>query len=340
MSNLIPSIIALDKGLDLQTAKIAAPPGSVLDSLNYEQVDFQGQKRIDGYVRYDGTVLSAQSDFLLVNPATVGYGPASDWNSEVGYPVVVYYNDVLLGIATQQYTNKGDTYDFVAVINYNTIPDGAVFASKSDLFTPEAHKELLLDVNSILREMVEELPGPISGLHWFRDRLYAVVDLETYTPEDTKINTSGNASLFESRNVQQVIDEDAPGPYNFGWKFVHQGWKVLFENGTSLYGTLPAVNQNRQGVGIEGPTSIELNNGAASVVTQNVAITNVEDQVSGWKDSNTSTTYTLNPSAIQYDDSAYIYADAYIYWNAEAGVVVGDDGVLEENSPTNKVELT
>ena len=40
MSDLVPSVLPLDKGLDLQTAKIIAPPGSVLDSLNYEQVDF------------------------------------------------------------------------------------------------------------------------------------------------------------------------------------------------------------------------------------------------------------------------------------------------------------
>ena len=49
MSNLTPSSITLDKGLDLQSPKVVAPPGSILDMLNYEQVDFIGQKRIDGY---------------------------------------------------------------------------------------------------------------------------------------------------------------------------------------------------------------------------------------------------------------------------------------------------
>ena len=59
----------LDKGLNLQTAKILAPEGSVLDSLNYEQVDFQGQKRIDGYARYDGSALPALDDFIVLDPA-------------------------------------------------------------------------------------------------------------------------------------------------------------------------------------------------------------------------------------------------------------------------------
>ena len=48
MSELVPSVLVLDKGLNLQTAKFIAPPGSVFDTLNYEQVDFQGHKRIDG----------------------------------------------------------------------------------------------------------------------------------------------------------------------------------------------------------------------------------------------------------------------------------------------------
>lgn len=66
MSELIPNVLALNKGLDLQSPKLVAPPGSVLDSLNYEQVDFQGQKRIDGYTRYDGSPLSAATQILMV----------------------------------------------------------------------------------------------------------------------------------------------------------------------------------------------------------------------------------------------------------------------------------
>ena len=66
MSRLQPSLMVLDKGLNLQAPKILAPEGSVLDSLNYEQVDYQGQKRIDGYARYDGSVLSAFDDFVVI----------------------------------------------------------------------------------------------------------------------------------------------------------------------------------------------------------------------------------------------------------------------------------
>lgn len=336
MSELVPNIIALDKGLDLQSPKITAPPGSVLDCLNYEQVDFQGQKRIDGYSRYDGSPLSAVPDFILVDPTTEGYTVNSSYTP---YDLA-FYSGALLGARVLTYSLGHSDYDVVAVINYTAIPEEATWGNQTNALSAQDHADLLLQVNSVLRSLVEELPGPISGLHWFNDRLYAVVDIESYEPDDTKINTDSNASLFESRSVQQVLEEDAPGPYDFGWRFVHQGWKVLFDSGISLYGNLPAINQNRQGVGIEGPTSIDLNNGAASILTQNVTISNGLPQVNGWKDSTTSNTYALNPAAIQYDDSSYIYADAYIQWDSTTGIVTGDTAILTEYSPTNTIEMS
>lgn len=331
MSELIPNILALDKGLDLQSPKLTAPPGSVLDSLNYEQVDFQGQKRIDGYTRYDGSPLSALQDVMLVQ----------DVDTQIhGDYEIAYTPGGAFAVVLGQNTYYNNDYIILGVFDDTLLPDDGIWASESGFLTPEEHLELVNTSNVTLRSYVEELPGPISGLHWFRDRLYAVVDIENCSPEDTKINTAGNASLFESRSFSQVLEEDKPGPYNFGWRFVHQGWKVLFENGTSLFGELPALNQNRQGIGIEGPTSIELNNGAASAVTQKVTINGEPVQVNGWKDSTTSTTYSLNPAAIQYEDTSYIYADAYISWDADLGVVTAATSDLEENSPINTVELT
>src|SRR5690606_36648439 len=73
MSNLVPSLIELNKGLDMQTPKITAEAGTVLDSLNYEQVDFQGQKRIDGFTRYDGNTLPIFDEYyaLYIDPLPV-----------------------------------------------------------------------------------------------------------------------------------------------------------------------------------------------------------------------------------------------------------------------------
>lgn len=332
MSRLSPSLLVLDKGLDLQTAKIVAPEGSVFDSLNYEQVDFQGQKRIDGYTRYDGSPLSAIDDFYLVEGATlVSYSP---------YSLAFNEDDVLYGVAVGEIITNDVLYNAIAVIDHTALPYGT-WASESGMDVSE-HYDYLLEFNQYLRERVEELPGPISGLHWFRDRLYAVVNIELYTPDDDRIDTAGNASLFESRTVQQVLDEDAPGPYDFGWKFVHQGWLVNFEDGKALYGGLSAKNQNRENVGTEGPTPIDGINGSPLILTQRVSITNGPAQVNGWKSSDTPTTYILDPTDVQSTDSQYAYADAFIQWDGETGAVTapGSDGVgLVEYPANNTVEV-
>lgn len=331
MSRLNPSLLVLDKGLDLQTAKIVAPEGSVFDSLNYEQVDFQGQKRIDGYARYDGSPLSAIDDFYLVENATLVEHP----------PYAIAFNsDSLYGVWVGEVTVDSVLYDAIAVIDYTQLPDG-MWGSESAMEVSDHYESLLL-FNQYLRDRVEALPGPISGLHWFRDRLYAVVDIEDYTPVDGRIDTAGNASLFESRTVQQVLDEDAPGPYDFGWKFVHQGWLVNFENGRALYGGLSAKNQNRENVGTQGPTPTDGVNGSPLILTQRVAITNSTAQVNGWKSSDTPTTYVLDPTDVQSTDSQYAYADAFVQWNGTTGTVTapGSDGVgLVEYPANNTVEV-
>jgi hypothetical protein len=419
MSNLKPSMIALDKGLNLQTAKIAAPPGSVLNSLNYEQVDFQGQKRIDGYARYDGSLAAAVDDYIVIefeNPTSY---------FEVG--MIVSTADGMLGVVV----DVEDEWEIsVAVLNEKVIPvkgdvlfdslnqteaDGQlidkVSTGKDSGVSSRRHYLNLLDINNALRNKVEELPGPIAGLHWFRDRLHAVaslvyLSLDGTTPAiypgdtvriagsgdgdntatvldaftlagtravfldamikdqwpvdgqllDENSNTlgtileayeklddspTGMASLFEARSEAQAINETAEGDTpEFGWKFIHLGWKVLFNNGISLYGSIPAINQNIEGVGTLGPTPITDNNGAPASVSQGVAIDGAPAQVSGWKSVSANTSYNPVPSDIQDSDDEGIYADAYISWDAGTGQVVGDTGTLVEYSPTNTVRIS
>lgn len=330
MSRLTPSLLALDKGLDLQTAKILAQEGSISDMLNYEQVDFQGQKRIDGFTRYDGSPLSAIDEFILVGaPTLVNYPP---------YQLAFNSDDELYGVYVGEYSGL----TALAVLDFNRVPPSAVNGSSSGMTTQE-HYESLLSYNEYLRGLVEDLPGAIIGLHWFKDRLFAVVDIENYTPDDGRIDILGNASLFESRSVQQVLEEDGPsGPYDFGWRFVHQGWEVLFQDGRVLYGDLVAKNQNRQDIGIQGPTSIAGDSGSPLILLQKIAITNGNVQVNGWKSTDTPTTYILDPRDVTSTDDTYIYADAFIEWDGETGVVSapGANGVgLVEYSPTNTIEV-
>lgn len=335
MSELIPNILALDKGLDLQSPKLTAPPGSVLDSLNYEQVDFQGQKRIDGYTRYDGSPLSAVTDVLLVEfPVIVDY---------LRYQIAINVDSIPYGVEAGFVTANGTQYSVIAVFDMNSIPEEGVWASTSGYFTPEEHYTLVQSANSFLRDNAESLPGQISGLHWFRDRLYAVVDIQNYSPPDARIDTDGNASLFVSRSIQQVLEEDAPGPYDFGWKFVHQGWWVDFVDGKVASGKLTSKNQNKQNVGVQGPTSTEGSSGWPQLLQQNMTIGNLPAQVNGWKTSASPGVYNVEAAALQEADSSYIYADAFLSWNGTTGEISApglDGNGLIEYPATNTVEVS
>lgn len=395
MSRLDPSVITLDKGLNLQTAKILAPAGSALDSLNYEQVDFQGQKRIEGYARYDGNILSAIDEYYLVDSSVITITAG-----------LAYVNDKFLGRVLNE-----DDFTTVAVYDFKLLST-LDFQEGKEIDTAEDHYEKLLEYNAQLRDIVEQLPGAVAGLHWFNDRLYAIADMAVLslvgTGLDININLlvqdnsaffnprrvlqfyelDGNtvvflsggslsewenqgitflsslegdlseyeissysptvtlsnypASIFEARNeVQATIEDGSIEDADYGWKFKHSGWMVEFIDGALPYGGFTALNQNRQGVGVQGPTSTSGNNGRPLSLVQKVNIVNEVVQVNGWKTSSTPTSYNLDPLALQEADTSYIYADAYIEWDTDSGVTTPDATALElrERPATSTVEV-
>src|SRR5690606_7784356 len=74
----------------------------------------------------------------------------------------------------------------IGIINQNYIPEqgdtlsiGTVLSSVelTNLTNVEEHYEEILASNQALRERTTDLPGPVAGLHWFNDRLYAVASV-------------------------------------------------------------------------------------------------------------------------------------------------------------------
>lgn len=419
MSRLTPSLIELNKGLDLQTPKITAEAGTVLDSLNYEQVDFQGQKRIDGFSRYDGSKLATFDDYYAIGLEEAFTGQIRDLlavDGEVFAVVVSTNNNNRIAVAVineNLIPSTGDSLQLlssadgsvVATFTVSGITVGVEWETSAD-----THYTNLLAYQSVLRQNVESLPGPIAGLHWFKDRLYAVADvvavsldgtipqifpndeltlgsdtakvLDSFVMQDTRLvfidsfdtagawqveggNVTRNgdsvgtiaagfnyfdssveiASFFESRSEQQVLEEDS-GSLSFGWRFKDLGWKVNYADGISLYGSLPSVNQNIDGLGTQGPTSVTGNNGRPTSIRQNISITNNPVvQITGWKSSQTPTTYDLDIDNLTNVDDVFIYADAYITWNGETGAVSSPGlttSSLEARDPaaTVPVEIT
>lgn len=381
MSDLSPSMIVLDKGLNLQVPKITAPPGTALDSLNYEQVDFQGQKRIDGYVRYDGSLGSYQDTFMVItfnDVPTVGVGEVVTNQTEpVGIVVSVDAPSITIAIIDETVIPAvgSPLYAVDSGINVGTVTGTADL--RTVIPNPEDYYTAVLSYNQIIRSRTTELPGPVAGLHWFRDRLYAVASVikidvgpdHGYMPNDVYILPSGNsvdvlkveeeyiyisgtdttglsvqvsdmANLFQSRSEEQAQRElDDAGLY--GWDFIHLGWLVPFEEAISLYGSLPSLNQNIQDVGVQGPTSTTGSNGKALVVKQKTPISGKPAQKNGWKGSDTPTNYSLNAANIAEIDSLSIYADAFISWNSTNNTISapGITGTIPEYSPTNTVQV-
>lgn len=421
MSNLEPSVVALDSGLNLQTAKIIAPPGSVLDTLNYEQVDFQGQKRIDGYQRYDGSLLGALDEYYVFTLTVTAVGAwevddvvCTENEDVVGIVVALSGLTATLAIVNENYININlDDIPLYVVDDLSNIVHPRVVVSVtagSEIDNAEDHYGNLLDYSTALRNKIESLPGGVIGLQWFRDRLYAVADtamifLSTQVPQifpedelfldvDTSatvldsfvldtfrvvyldlvgddvapwyvdgttvyiqgsegldpigttlspddIEVASVASFFESRTEQQAIDE-GPANTDYGWRFRHLGWRVLFEEGNSLFGSLPSTNQNLQNLGVQGPTSTTGNNGRPLILLQKVAITSVQTQVNGWKSTQTPDSYLLDPDDLTDIDSDYTYADAYFSWDGTSGAISQpgiSSGALQEYSATATVEV-
>lgn len=407
MSELLPSIVVLDKGLDLQVPKLSAAPGTVLDSLNYEQVDFQGQKRIDGYVRYDGNLGSYADTFYRIGFGDVPTAVVGDivTNDELPVGIVVGIEAPYVYLAIIDETSIPEVGDLLysvdSGINVGTVT--SVDEGRDIGLTEEQYYQSLLAYNTVLRDRVESLPGPVAGLHWFRDRLYAVAsvtavilggDAPTIYPNDTLTITGGTAlvlkvivdqdeirrivfldtldrtlwsavgqpvfvnavevgttdglfepstlaSFFESRTETQALEEDG-NVDDLGWIFNHLGWLVPFEEGISLFGSLPSLNQNLQGLGVQGPTSITGTDGSPLALYQKVSITNRRAQVNGWKGSDSPTNYQLNPDNVAGDDSLYTYADAFITWTTSSSTVSAPgalSGTLVERSPTAFIEL-
>lgn len=416
MSNLSPAAITLDKGLDLQTPKTVAEAGSILDTLNYEQVDFQGQKRIDGYTRYDGSLLATLDEYYVISSGeSLEANTGSLLATDKGLLGVVVGNDngaIQVAVINEKFIPKAneDVYPLVAGVKGDAITITSILKGRDSGLTPEEHYTKLLNYSGILRSKVEDLPGGIIGLQWFRDRLYAVADVVTLYIDDTTpdmrprdIVTNGTdtaevldvriiydeeepigslvflnsvqpgtwadytgpvyrdgvnvgnaiisniydysdevASFFESRTEQQTLDEDGPnGPYDFGWRFIHLGWEVNFVNGNVAYGDLVAKNQNKENVGIQGPTGIDGTAGSPLNLLQKVTITNSQTQVNGWKSSETPDSYQLDASDVSVDDATYAYADAFIQWDNDGVRAPGSDMIgLIEYSPTSTIVYT
>lgn len=231
MSDVIPSPVALNAGLDLSTAKLLVEPGSMIDCLNYEVVDELGYRRIDGYTRYDGSIsLSDVGNIRIyssVVTTAIGH-PVTTNNFWLRAPVslnivgwAVSYTSIDATSGTLVYIPLTGSPILEAVVS---MPGPLTYTTSGTITEGAMTQAQLVTFESAFRSLVvDPLYSTPVGLHWHRDYLFAVVPLlavnyrasndnqvVSYTPYTTITAAGVNGVLLDKIVTQAagVTDEE------------------------------------------------------------------------------------------------------------------------------------
>lgn len=202
MSDLIPSVMQLNRGLDLTSAKITAEVGSLFSCVNYDITDSEGLHRVDGYEPYDGQVSPSNVFLYRVVLSAIGalsVGDlivAADGVFKSGSSTTVSYTtDTIIGKVVE--IDSGTNSFLMSVINLDVLgtdaglgyvnqTTGAVtslgtvtsITTAQDFYTTEPTLfTALTNAQSNLRGDILVLGYPAAGLHRFRDKSYAIAPL-------------------------------------------------------------------------------------------------------------------------------------------------------------------
>ncbi len=274
-SGLDPSVVVLDKGLDLVSAKLLAPPGSLLSCLNYEIADTMGLSRISGYEPYDGRTSPALTSEYYIQFA-------SDPSLAVGDTIVtrtlpvqslggtspVLPRTIVVGTVTGIEGSLANTVT-VMVINSDYFSNASVL-EKLDLFTATTtvlpvvssyntayswfgtasdYTTQVLTTASTLRSFVSDLSAPAAGLHRFRDTLHAVAGARVFRlvtgngDASWTLNLNAGDTVGASIGTQTAYVLSISDPVVEGSVMAYyiqvsesEGWQLVIDVGTYLTG--------------------------------------------------------------------------------------------------------
>lgn len=186
------TLVPLRGGLDLVSPRFNVAPGTLQDGLNYETFPITGYSVVDGFCRYDGLYPCYAKDWVVAKRES-GSGtflPGQYLKNGSNYFGVTLYWDADNGllhylIFDQKYAPKGgdliNTAPFAQTLQ--TVAGGikraslfytdeASFLAAQQLIytTTRAQKTSVYPFISYTKNVIPH------GLHWYKSRLYAVVD--------------------------------------------------------------------------------------------------------------------------------------------------------------------
>lgn len=237
MSDLQPQVIPLSLGLDLVTPNMLARPGAMLSCLNYEQTDVQGYSRISGFLRYDGNPLlsDAPNKRAFTTPVTTISGTPDLVFSDV------FIEDSSGNLVGYIVEGEQDLPGNNAIITYVSFTGTSIAGGTVGTWTFKAPSSLQVEATLTasqlstlevsLRGLVSALPAPAVGLHWFRDRLYAVVPMLMIAYRASSANTVVNYQILSTLSTTQsaatatlldkiIVTPAAPGVQESGYLIV------------------------------------------------------------------------------------------------------------------------
>ena len=212
--------VKLDGGLNFTDPKVFLEPGTLSDCLNHEMIDNIGYRGIDGFNKYDGHLSPSIedwrviTDFDYVGSVVTAYpvGSALEVNSNQDkiFGIVLGHDDVSKIIYYARVNRDyepiaGDTINVVGGATGNFVCDADPVSGSSEKPAADTAKDFIDDLNTyngVLRGQIGSLHDTPIGLHWFRDRLFSVVDERSMT-----FTGGGTTELLPN----QYIEGDASG---------------------------------------------------------------------------------------------------------------------------------
>lgn len=354
MDNYQPDVVVLDRGLDLNNAKIAIKPGSLLDCLNYEIVDRSGIKYIDGFERYDGHDSPSEYEAgdvegLTAAAATAALNTAADTAREdvealpsraIG---LHWFRDRLYAVVDEKviyFSGGGTTEPFPNQLISAGTATGRILA-----ITLRSGTWAGGDANGAMH--IEDYgTGDWDAAMTAGATLAAtapvIADVATLRSKDGSDIESQYATLWQSRDSEIADDESA----SVGWDRTDCGWVIPFTDGNYFSGELVKIERGENSNNFEygtGSTSVSGSNGLPLTVINgggiaddfNPALLGLDKTGGpGWKTSANANGWATSPellTAATTDDTTYAYASTFcggnrlgfVTWESVVGTNLG-----------------
>lgn len=166
-------LVRLQGGLDLVTSTLDLKPGVLRDSLNYEINTTGGYSRIAGYERYDGRPNPSDAAVSsLIASAVTGLAVGDSINGQTsgatGVIIAISGTSVFYTKATGAFTVGENLREGLTVI-------GTITATAAGLTNAQTLAQYLNLAADVYRADIQAVPGsgPVRGVAWYGDNLYA-----------------------------------------------------------------------------------------------------------------------------------------------------------------------